>query len=72
MQVTTKDVSMIVNDLPTGKSSGFDGLNSERLKHADPLVGQTPNTNVILLCYHITVNLFYMYVYTLLYAIFYD
>ena len=38
MQVTTKEVSMIVNDLPSGKSSGFDGLNSESLKHADPLV----------------------------------
>ena len=29
---------MIVNDLPNGKSSGFDGPNSESLKHADPLV----------------------------------
>ena len=38
MQVTMKEVSMIVNDLPSGKSSGFDGLNSESLKHADPLV----------------------------------
>ena len=38
LQVTMKEVSMIVNDLPSGKSSGFDGLNSESLKHADPLV----------------------------------
>ena len=33
-----KDVIMIVNDLPSEKSSGFDGLNSESLKHADPSV----------------------------------
>ena len=33
-----KEVSIIVNDLPSGKSSGFDGLNSESLKHADSLV----------------------------------
>ena len=38
MQVTMKEVFMTVNDLPNGKSSGFDGLNSESLKHADPLV----------------------------------
>ena len=38
MQVTIKEVSMIVNYLRNGKSSGFDGLNSESLKHADPLV----------------------------------
>ena len=38
MQVTMKEVSKIVSDLPNGKSSGFDGLNSESLKHADPLV----------------------------------
>ena len=38
MQVTMKEVFMMVNDLPSGKSSGFDGLNSESLKHADPLV----------------------------------
>ena len=38
MQVTMKEVFMIVNDLPNGESSGFDGLNSESLKHADPLV----------------------------------
>ena len=29
---------MIVNDLPSGKSSGFVGLNSESLKHTDPFV----------------------------------
>ena len=29
---------MIVNDLLSGKSSGFDGLHSESLKHADPLL----------------------------------
>ena len=33
-----KEVIMIVNDLPSGKSSGFDGLNSESLKHTDPSV----------------------------------
>ena len=33
-----KEVSRIVSDLPNGKSSGFDGLSSESLKHADPLV----------------------------------
>ena len=38
MQVTMKEVFMIVNDLPNGKSSGFDGFNSESLKHTDPLV----------------------------------
>ena len=38
MQVTMKEVSKIVSDLPIGKSSRFDGLNSESLKHADPLV----------------------------------
>ena len=38
MQVTMKEVFMIVNDLPSEKSSGFDGLNSESLKHADLLV----------------------------------
>ena len=38
MQVTMKEIFVIVNDLPNGKSSGFDGLNSECLKHADPLV----------------------------------
>ena len=38
MQVTMKEVLMIVNDLPNGKSSGFDGLNSASLKHADSLV----------------------------------
>ena len=38
MQVTTKEVLKIVNDLPNGNSSGFDGQNSERLKHADPLL----------------------------------
>ena len=32
-----KEVFMIVNDLPSGKSFGFVGLNSESLKHADPL-----------------------------------
>ena len=38
MQVTMKEVSKMVSDLPNGKSSGYDGLNSESLKHADPLV----------------------------------
>ena len=38
MQVTMKEVFMIVNDLPNGKSTGFDGFNTENLKHADPLV----------------------------------
>ena len=33
-----KEVPMIVNDLTSGKSSGFDSLNSERLKYPDPLV----------------------------------
>ena len=37
MHVTMKEISMIVNDLPSGKSSGFDGLKSESLKHADDL-----------------------------------
>ena len=37
MHVTMKEISMIVNDLPSGKSSGFDGLKSESLKHADAL-----------------------------------
>ena len=31
MQVTLKEDSKIVSDLPNGKSSGFDGLNSESL-----------------------------------------
>ena len=53
MQVTMKEVSMVVNDLPSGKSSGFDGLNSESLKHADPF------SDLII------INLFYLYVYTL-------
>ena len=52
MQVTLKEVFMIVNDLPNGKSSGFDGLNSKSLKHFSVLI---------------TVNLFYLYVYTLLF-----
>ena len=38
MQVTMKEVSRIVSDLLNGKSSGFDGLNSENLKNANPLV----------------------------------
>ena len=36
MQVTLKEDSTVVSDLPNGKSSGFDGPNSESLKHADP------------------------------------
>ena len=38
MQVIMKEVFMIISDLPSGKSSGFDGLNSESLKQTDPLV----------------------------------
>ena len=38
MQVTMKEVLIIVNDLPNGKFSVFDSLNSESLKHVDPLV----------------------------------
>ena len=38
MQVSMKEISMIVNELPSGKSCGFDDLNSESLKHADLLV----------------------------------
>ena len=57
MQVTMEEISMIVNDLTSGKSSGFDGLNSETRRPCSVLI---------------TVNLFYMYVYTLLYAIFHD
>ena len=33
-----RSIYKIVNDLPNGKSSGFDGVNSESLKDADPLV----------------------------------
>ena len=38
MQVTMKEVLKIVSDLPNGKFSRFDDLNSESLKHADSLV----------------------------------
>ena len=55
MQVTTKEVSMIVNDLPSGKSSGFDGLNSESLKHADPLVCAYYCQSVLPVCLHIVI-----------------
>ena len=34
MNVTMSAVSQIVKDLPTGKSSGLDGLNGESMKHA--------------------------------------
>ena len=38
MNVTMSEVSQIVKDLPTGKSSGLDGLNGESMKHAHPLL----------------------------------
>ena len=36
MNVTMSEVSQIIKDLPTGKSSGLDGLNDESMKHAHP------------------------------------
>ena len=38
MNVTMSEVLQIVKDLPTGKSSGLDGLNGESMKHAHPLL----------------------------------
>ena len=38
MNVTMIEVSQIVKDLPTRKSSGLDGLNGESMKHAHPLL----------------------------------
>ena len=38
MNVTMSEVSQIVKDLPTGKSSGLDSLNGESMKHAHPLL----------------------------------
>ena len=38
MNVTMSEASQIVQDLPTGKSSGPDGLNGESMKHALPLM----------------------------------
>ena len=38
MQVTMLEVLQIVKDLPNVKSSGFDGLNSESLRYAHPLL----------------------------------
>ena len=38
MNVTMSEVSQIVKDLPTGKSSGLDGLNGKNMKHAHPLL----------------------------------
>ena len=35
MSDTMKEIFEIVYDLPNGKSSGYDGFNSESLKHAD-------------------------------------
>ena len=38
MNVTMGEVSQIVKDLPTEKSSGLDSLNGESMKHAHPLL----------------------------------
>ena len=38
MNVTMSEVSQIAKDLPTGKSSGLDGLNGESMKQAHPLL----------------------------------
>ena len=38
MNVTMSEASQIVKDLPTGKSSGLDGLNGVSMKHAHPLL----------------------------------
>ena len=38
INVTLSKVLQIVKDLPNGKSSGFDGLNGESMKHAHPLL----------------------------------
>ena len=38
MHVTMSEVNEVVKSLPSRKSSGLDGLNGERLKHADPLL----------------------------------
>ena len=38
INVTMSEVLQIVKDLPTGKSSGLDGLNGENMKHAHPLL----------------------------------
>ena len=38
MHITMSEVFEIVKSLPNRKSSGFDGLNGETLKHAEPLL----------------------------------
>ena len=38
MHITMSEVFEIVKCLPNRKSSGFDGLNGETLKHAEPLL----------------------------------
>ena len=38
MNVTMSEVSQIVKDLSTRKSSGLDGLNGESMKHVHPLL----------------------------------
>ena len=59
MHVIMKDVK-IVDDLTNGKSSGFDGLNSESSKYTNPLVcSLIYYLSVLPACLHILSAVFY-------------